>query len=285
MTCTMLVDSLVTAEWLAEHLDAPDLIVLDATVMYEEGEDGSFHSVSGRPHYETKHIPGARFADLTGELADANSSLQFAVPSPEAFAAAVSRLGVGDNSRVVIYDANGSVWAARVWWMLRWIGFDNAALLDGGLDAWVSGGRAVSSDRVAPAAANLSVHLRPELIADRDEVRAAIDDDDISIIDALPEAHYKGEFSMYARPGHIPGASNVFVRSLADDRGYFTPTEEVRGLFDGDLDGRAINYCGGGIAASANAFVMTRLGYKDVAVYTASLQEWAADPENPLVTE
>lgn len=279
------IDSLVTAEWLAENLDAPDLVVLDASVMIEETEGGGFHSVSGLAHYNTQHIPGARFADLTGDLVDTDSPLKFAVPTPEAFAAAMSRLGVGDNSRVVIYDANGSGWAARVWWMLRWIGFDNAALLDGGLDAWTSGGGAVSSDLVNPAAGTLSVHLRPELIADRDEVLAAIDNDGIAIIDALPESHYKGEFSLYERPGHIPGASNVSAGSLSDDSGRFKPAEEVRALFDGDLDGRAINYCGGGISASTNAFVMTRLGYKDVAVYTASLQEWAADPENPLVTE
>ena len=253
--------------------------------MVEQADDGSFSSVSGRPHYDEQHIPGASFADLTGDLADPDSPLNYAVPAPEAFAAAMGRLGVGDNSRVVIYDANRSVWAARVWWMLRWIGFDNVALLDGGLDAWVSGGQPVSNKPVIADAATLTVNLRPELIADRNEVRAAIGDDSVSLIDALPEAHYKGEFSMYARPGHIPGASNVFVMSLADESGRFKPTEEVRTLFNGDLEGRAITYCGGGIAASANAFVMTRLGYKNVAVYTASLQEWAADPENPMETE
>lgn len=126
--------------------------------------------------------------------------------------------------------------------------------------------------------------MRPELIADRDEVLAPIDDDTVNIIDALPEAHYRGEISIYARPGHIPGASNIPVFSLVDDTGRYRPNDELAKIFDGDRDNRAITYCGGGIAASSNAFIMTRLGFSDVAVYTASLQEWAADPANPLET-
>lgn len=279
------IDSLVSAEWLAEHMDEPDLVILDATVMIEEAEDGSFNTVSGRDHYESQHIPGARFADLTTELSDTNSPFKYAVPAPEAFAAAMGRLGVGDNTRVVIYDANGSAWAARVWWMLRWIGFDNAALLDGGLAAWTDSGYPLTSDPAETTTRQLTVQLRPGLIVGRDEVHAAIGDESVNLIDALPEEHYTGKFSLYERPGHIPGASNVSVRTLTDDRGHFRPSTEMQPLFDGDLDGRAITYCGGGIAASANAFVMTRLGYKDVAVYTNSLQEWAADPANPLETE
>ena len=191
-------------------------------------------------------------------------------------------LGVGDDTKVVLYDANGSVWAARVWWMLRWAGFDNAALLDGGLDAWTSSGLPLSTEPATYAARSLTVNVRPELIVDSEAVRAAIDDDDVNLIDALPEAFYRGESTMYARPGHITTASNVSVLSLFDESGRFRPDEELQSVFESDRDLRTITYCGGGIAASADAFVMTRLGYKDVAVYTASLQEWAADPENPM---
>jgi thiosulfate/3-mercaptopyruvate sulfurtransferase len=191
-------------------------------------------------------------------------------------------LGVGDDTRVVLYDAGGSAWAARVWWMLRWVGFDRAALLDGGLTSWTAADRPLSTEPTNRPARNLSINLRPELIVDRDEVLAAIDDDTVSIIDSLPAAHYRGEMQMYDRPGHIPSASNIPVFSMLDDTGRYRPTGELEAIFEGDRDGRAITYCGGGIAASSNAFVMTRLGFKDVAVYTASLQEWAADPANPL---
>jgi len=275
-------DTLVTAEWLSEHLNDPDLVVLDCTVLVEPDEDGGFRIVSGRANYETGHIPTAGFADLMGDLSDGDSSISFAVPSPEQFAAAIGALGVGDDTRVVLYDASGSMWAARVWWMLRWVGFDRAALLDGGLNAWTAEGRPLSTEPATRSARNLTPNVRPELIADGDEVFASIGDDAVNLIDALSEAHYRGEISMYGRPGHIPGASNVPVFSLVDDTGRYRSNEELAKIFGGDRDTRTITYCGGGIAASADAFILTRLGHTDVAVYTASLQEWAADPANPL---
>lgn len=275
-------DSLVTAEWLNEHLNDPDLVVLDCSVLVQPTGNGGFDSVSGRPQYDKGHIPTAGFADLKGELSDIESPFGFAVPTPEQFAAAMSALGVGDDSRVVLYDASGSVWAARVWWMLRWIGFDKVALLDGGLAAWTAEGLPLSTEPVSRSVGTLTIALRPELIVGKDEVLAAISDDTVSIIDALPEAQYRGEMSMYARPGHITSATNVPVLSLINETGRYRPAQELEKLFTGDRDSRTITYCGGGIAASANAFVMTRLGYKDVAVYAASLQEWAADESLPM---
>ncbi len=275
-------DTLVTAEWLSEHLDDPDLVVIDCTVLVEADGEGGFSSRSGQAHYEAGHIPTAGFADLTAGLSDEESPLRFAVPTPEQFAAAMSALGVSDDSRVVLYDASGSAWAARVWWMLRWIGFERAALLDGGLAAWTALGQPLSTEPADRPAGTLTVALRPELIVDKEEVLASIGDDTIKLIDALPEAHFRGEMSMYGRPGHIPGASNVSMMSLLDETGRFRSESELQKLFTEDRDARSITYCGGGIAASANAFVMTRLGYKDVAVYTASLQEWAADETLPM---
>lgn len=275
-------DTLVSALWLRDHLDDPDLVVIDATVLVEADEYGNLQSLNGRPSYETGHIPTAVFADLMGDLSDAGSALEFAIPSPEQFAAAMGALGVGDDSRVVIYDANSSSWAARVWWMLRWIGFDRAALLDGGLEAWKTAGEPLSTEAVSRPARTLTVRLRPELIADRDEVRAAIDDDSVTLVDSLPELHYRGEWAMYDRPGHISSAINVPVTSLFDESGKFRSMDELKVLFEGDRATRNITYCGGGIAAAADAFVMTRLGFTDVAIYAASLQEWAADPANPM---
>ena len=275
-------DSLVSAAWLEQHLDDPDLVVLDCTVLVEPDGSGGFRSVNGRSNYESGHIPTAGFADLLGGLSDGGSPFDFAMPSPEQFAAAMEQLGVGDNSRVVLYDANGSVWAARVWWMLRWIGFDRAALLDGGLNAWKAEGHALSTEPADRPAGQLTVNLRPELIADRDEVLASIEDDSVTLIDSLPPAHYRGETTMYERPGHIPGAVNVPVFSALDETGHYRSLDELATIFEGKREDRAITYCGGGIAASSNAFVMTRLGFTDVAVYAASLQEWTADPDNPM---
>ena len=277
-------DSLVTAEWLNQHLDDPDLVILDASVMIVPSENGGYSIVNGRANFETGHIPGAGFADLQGDLSDTNSSIGYAVPAPEQFAAAMGALGVGDNSKVVIYDASGSMWAARVWWMLRWVGFDNAALLDGGLSGWKAAGYELAAGPETHAANILTVNLRPELIVDQAEVRAAIDDESVHLIDALPANQYRGDIVMYSKPGHIPTATNVPVYSLADESGHYKSQEELEAIFDGDRNERTINYCGGGIAASGNAFIMHRLGFKDVAVYTASLQEWTTDPDNPMVT-
>ena len=276
------IDMLVSAQWLKEHLGNPDLVVLDATVIVESDAAGNFRSVNGRANYEAGHIPTAGFADLLGELSDVESPFQFGMPSPEEFAAAMGALGVGDDSRVVIYDDMGSSWAARVWWMLRWIGFDRAALLDGGLDAWTAAGGELSTESVLRTSRALTVNLRPELIADQEEVRASIGNDAVNLVDALPEIHYRGEWTMYAQPGHIPDAINVPVTSLFGETGHFRSDEKLSGLFVGYRGARTITYCGGGIAAAADAFVLTRLGFTDVAIYAASLEEWTANPDNPM---
>jgi thiosulfate/3-mercaptopyruvate sulfurtransferase len=275
-------DSLVSAEWLAQHMDDPDLVVLDCTVKIEPTGEGGMRAVSGRAAYDADHIPGAGFADLMVDLADTSKPIGFAVPTPERFCAAMGALGVGDGSRVVLYDSNNSVWAARVWWMLRWIGFDNAALLDGGLKGWTEGGRPLSSDPVQRSEETLSPAVRPKLIADRDEVFASIEDDRVHLIDSLPAQSYRGEMTMYARPGHIPSAVNIPVLDSFDESGRFKSQQELAAFYPADRSERYITYCGGGIAASGSAFVMTRLGFTDVAVYTASLQEWTADPANPM---
>jgi thiosulfate/3-mercaptopyruvate sulfurtransferase len=283
-TADVSIDSLVTTEWLSRHLGDPDLVVLDCSVRVEMDESG-YRILSGRDDYDAGHIPSAGFADLMEDLSDADSPHRFALPTPEQFSATMGALGVGDDSLVVLYDGSTAAWAARVWWMLRWVGFDNAALLDGGLRAWSAEGRPLSTEPAERPTRQLTPTPRPELIADRDEVLAAIDDAEVTIIDALTPQVYRGEVSMYGRPGHIPTAVNISAMSLIDESGRYRPVEELAAMLDGDRDARYITYCGGGIAASSNAFTMTRLGFTDVAVYTASLQEWAADPANPLVDE
>lgn len=275
--------TLVTTEWLSQHLGDPDLVVLDCTVRMEPDEAGGFRSVSGRADYEGGHIPSAGFADLTGDLSDMDSPLEFAMPTPQQFCAAMGALGVGDDSRVVLYDGFNSVWAARVWWMLRWVGFDRAALLDGGLKAWSAEGRRLSTEAASHHVKQLTPRPRPALIADREEVFAAITDDAVSLIDVMPESHFRGEMVLYDRPGHIPSATNIPATSLVDTSGHYRPLDELAAMLEGDREARFITYCGAGIAASSDAYIMFRLGFTNVAVYMASLQEWAADSANPLL--
>jgi thiosulfate/3-mercaptopyruvate sulfurtransferase len=278
-------ETLVSTEWLAQHLNDSDLVVLDCSVLIEPDSAGGMRPISGRAQYEGGHIPAAGFADLTGDLSDVDSPFKYALPTPEQFCATMGALGVGDDSRVVLYDGYNLVWAARVWWMLRWVGFDRAAILDGGLKAWTAEGRELSTEIPDRQTKTLTPRVRPELIADRDEVFAAISDEAVSLIDVMPEPHYRGEMVMYDRPGHIPTARNISVMALTEESGRYRPQDTLAAMFAGDRKARFITYCGGGIAASSSAFIMIRLGFEDVAVYMGSLQEWAADPENPLVVD
>ncbi len=278
-------ESLVTTQWLSEHLNDPDLVVLDTTVVIEMDENDDMLILSGAENFATGHIPTAGFADLMGDLSDPEQPAQFKMPSIKQFSLAMGRLGVGPESRVVLYSTDTVDWAARVWWMLRWAGFDQVALLDGGLTAWKNEDRPLSTEPATRAEQQFVAHVRPEVLAEHEEVLAATENGNISIIDALPTAHYQGEFSMYARPGHILGATNMPSSDLLDEVGHYRTFDELDMMHDGDRDARAITYCGGGVAASSVAFTMHRLGFKDVAVYMPSLQEWAADPENPMAVE
>ena len=235
----------VTTDWLEDELGAEDLVVLDCTVFSHVG-DGTYVAESGRANFETGHVPGAGFADLIGDLADVDSPWDFALPTPEAFGAAMERLGVADGRRVVLYDESGSRWASRVWFMLRWIGFDHAAILDGGLKAWRAEGRQLDSGPDSPMpcmSGSLSLTPRPNLVADKAEVVAAIDDGATCLIDAMPSAIFRGEVRPYARGGHIPGAISIPAGSMVDDEtGRFLALDDVRAMFPDRPQARVVAY-------------------------------------------
>ncbi|MEM7091472.1 MAG: rhodanese-like domain-containing protein [Actinomycetota bacterium] len=238
-------DTLVTTDWLEAELGADDLVVLDCTIFLRMGEDG-YISESGLANYEEGHITGAGFADLNEDLVDTSGPYRYVIPTPEHFGAAMERLGVSDTSRVVLYDDNSSMWAARVWWMLRWIGFDRAALLDGGMKAWRAEGRALQAGASNPAPAesgSLSLSPRPRLIADMDEVMAAMEDGATCLIDSLPAPVFNGDVQPYARPGHIPGAVNIPATSMVDpETGRFRPADEIEAMLPDRPEARTVAY-------------------------------------------
>ncbi|HEU5083106.1 MAG TPA: sulfurtransferase [Acidimicrobiales bacterium] len=276
-------DALVSTGWLAEHLDDDDLVVLDATV---DIDPTAGTVISGRARWERGHIPGAVFADLLTDLSDPGAPTPLMMPSPERAAEAFGDLGVGDGSRVVVYDARESMWAARVWWMLHSLGHPAVAVLDGGWTAWEAEGRPVSTEAPAPRPTTFTPRPRPELFVGKEDVRSAIDDPRTIIVDALTPKEYRGEAAFYGRPGHLPGAVNVPARSIVDrETQRFRPADELRELFGPALAAESVvTYCGGGVAASSDAFALRLLGHERVAVYDGSMMEWAADPELPLVT-
>ena len=162
--------------------------------------------------------------------------------------------------------------------MLRWIGFDRAAILDGGLGDWKAQGFELSTDVVTPRRRELSCRVRPALVADRDEVRAAIDDSSVQLVDTLPPMMYQGQMAPYGRPGHIPSAVNICTMALLDPTGHYLPDAGLDAMHPFAKGTRVITYCGGGIMASASAFVMTRIGFEDVAVYIGSLRNGRPTP-------
>lgn len=279
-------DYLVTTEWLEDHSSDPDLRVFESTIHLVPGPEG-MKIKSGREDYDKGHIPGAAFLDLIADLSDASSELRFARLPLAKLVSAFSKAGVSDRSRVVIYSASGLMWATRVWWLLRSCGFENCAVLDGGLVKWKAEGRRVSTESSAYAPATFTARAREELWAAKDEVLHAISDGSVCTVNALPAAVHTGKAKMgYARPGHIKGSSSVPFGDLLDPRTEtLLPDEQLRRHFEkaGSLGSeRVITYCGGGIAATLDALALTLLGHPNVGVYDGSLDEWARDDALPM---
>jgi thiosulfate/3-mercaptopyruvate sulfurtransferase len=280
---------LVETDWLAAHLEEPTLRVLECTTILHPRPEGGYRAESGRTAWAAGHIPRSGFADFTDELSDRSSALLYMMPPVEQMAAAMARLGVGEGTRVVLYDRAVNMWAARVWWMLRAVGFDDAAVLNGGWRKWTLEGRPVATAPCAYPPARFVARPRPGLFVGKDAVRAALGKRATCVLNALTEEQHRGTGGVsYGRPGRIAGSANVAARSLVDPATHaYLASDVLRAQFAaaGALEAeRVITYCGGGIAASSDAFVLTLLGREGVAVYDASLSEWAADPSLPMET-
>jgi thiosulfate/3-mercaptopyruvate sulfurtransferase len=279
---------LVETDWLAERLDDPGVRVLECTVYLHPADvPGGYRAESGRARWAEGHIPGAGFADLQADLSDQSASLRFMMPPAAQFADAMTRYGVGDGVRVILYDRFVNMWAARVWWMLRAFGFDGAAILNGGWKKWTLEGRPVATDDGARPSRPFTARPRPGLVADKAGVLAALGEDRVCVLNALTEEQHRGTGGVaYGRPGRIAGTANVPARALVDPETHaYLSDDALHAKFTaaGALDAqRIVTYCGGGIAASSDAFALALLGRDDVAVYDASLSEWAADPSLPM---
>ncbi|MDA0178822.1 sulfurtransferase [Solirubrobacter phytolaccae] len=277
---------LVSTDWLADHLADADLRLLDATVFLapptEAGEDWT--AERGAAAHAEEHIPGSRYADIVSELSSDDG--WFTRPDADAFKAAVERLGVGDDTKVVVYDRAASMWATRVWWLLRSYGFEAVAVLDGGFGAWKAERRATTGESTPDApAATFTPRDRPELVADTAQVLDVVNDGGACLINSLTAEDFSATSTdRYARPGRIPGSLNVPVFDLLAADGTFKPADALREQFADVLarPGRKITYCGGGIAATGDALALYVLGETDVAVYDGSLREWTSDATLPL---
>ena len=273
---------LVEADWLQDHLEDPDLRIVDATVQIKMVPFPRIKS--GKAGWRKAHIPGATFADLRKLSDPHHRSYTFTMPSAEWFAEQIGGLGIGEGTRVVIYDARENMWAARLWWMLRAFGFDNAAVLNGGWTAWRQNPGTLCSTPCSYAEAFFEPRPRRALIVDKQEVLEAIEDPTTSIVSALGRRQHRGERNEYRRRGHIPTAGNVTAWEILDRESQrFRPIDELREKFGSILDAdRVITYCGAGIAAASDALALHLLGHPNVAIYDGGLLEWARDRTLPL---
>ncbi|WP_336802340.1 sulfurtransferase [Kaistia sp. MMO-174] len=275
---------LVSTDWLKRHLGSPDLRILDSTtrLVADERPKGDLEG------FEAGHVPGAQFLDLQRDLSDIDSALLFMAPSEAEFAAAITRLGIGGSSHVVVYSRGNPWWATRVWWVFRLFGLDNVSVLDGGWKGWIEARGPVETGPARPVAAVPAPPLaRRPLVATREAVLAAIGDPQQSIVNALPRSSFSGASApSKGRAGRIAGSVNLPAGELVDaESGCFLPVaalaERLKSV--GLDEGRAgIAYCGGGIAGSAIAFAAALADKPEPRLYDASLQEWATDDSLPM---
>lgn len=279
---------IVSTQWLAQNIDSKALLIFDVSLFLRPNKpEPGYTIVSGRESWEKSHIPGSVFIDLASELSDTSVALPMMMLPPEVLAERVGQLGIGSDSTVVIYAADGIMFASRLWWMLRSIGFDNVAVLDGGWNKWLGEGRPCSSVPASYPASSLTSQARAGLWAEQAEVRQAMNNESVCTLNALQPEVFTGELAPYGRAGHIPGSHNVYSNALLDsDTGVFLPLDQLKECFEPSAvmqKSRAILYCGGGVSATVGALALTLLGHPDIAVYDGSMTDWVQDPSLPLV--
>jgi thiosulfate/3-mercaptopyruvate sulfurtransferase len=277
----MIFTTLVSAPELLEALTRrTDLVVLDASFDLAD-------TAAGERSHEQAHIPGARYVHLDRDLSGAKTGHNGRHPLPdrEAFAATVGRLGIGPGTQVVVYDGQGGIYAARAWWMLRWLGHEAVAVLDGGLAAWRESGGAIESGRTEVAPRPPSP-LRPPLAAVVEVQALARRLGNVVLLDARASERFRGEVEpIDAQAGHIPGAINRPLKDNLDPAGRFKPPAELRAAFValGGLDApRVVHQCGSGVTACHNLLAMEVAGLHGSALYPGSWSEWSADPARPI---
>lgn len=286
-------NALISTAELAGILDQPELRLFDCTTYLEYQPAGAgipYVAVPGRHTFEAGHIPGADFLDLQGEFSDRDTELHFMMPATAQLEAAFGRHGIGSNSQVVLYSIGTAMWATRFWWMLRSLGFESLSVLDGGLDKWQAEGRAVETGPAKgyPPATFTAKPQAGYFVDSRETLKASADRNSV-VVNALGPPFHKGEEpGRYGRPGRIPGSVNVSAATLFDPgTKAFVPLAEAEAKFAAQgigRDKRVVAYCGGGISATIDLFLLHRLGYDNLSLYDGSMGEWAKDESLPIET-
>lgn len=277
-------EALVSTEWLAAHLDAPDLRIIDAS--HHLPTTGR----NARAEYDEQHIPGAIFWDIDA-IADQSSDLPHMLPDADQFARQVGALGIGDGHKIIVYDTVSATGAARVWWTFRVFGYRDVAVLNGGLRKWLAEGRPVTKDVPARGERNFTARKNHMLVRDREQILRNIDQPRDQVVDARSAGRFMAtepEPRAGMRGGHIPGSKNVPFPALLNADGTYRSADELREAFEQsgvDLTKPIATTCGSGVTACTLALGLYLIGRTETAVYDGSWSEWGSRQDTPVETE
>ena len=277
-------DALVSTEWLAKRLDAPDIRVVD----------GSFYLPAQkrdpRSEFTNQHIPGAVFFDID-DIADSASPLPHMLPSADKFSARVRKLGLGDGNKIVVYDTTPMTGACRVWWMFRAMGHKDVAVLDGGLPKWMAEGRTVTDDPTPPRERHFTARLDNTLVRALDDVKELLGNKREQVVDARAAARFRGEMPeprAGLRSGHMPGALNLPYNDLLDPKtSTMLPADKLAARIAAagiDPARKVTASCGSGVTACVVGLALYLTGAPEAAIYDGSWTEWGGRADTPIVT-
>jgi thiosulfate/3-mercaptopyruvate sulfurtransferase len=277
-------EAIIDCNWLKDRYDRQDIRVYDCTSYLhytDEHPSQPYDVVSGFDNYSTSHIPNAAFLDLQQSLSDSDSPYRFTIPALQDLADRFKKQGVGDPFHIILYSANGMQWATRIWWMLYAVGYEKVSILNGGFAAWQQAGLPTQDSITTWSPAKFEARIRPNIFVGKQRVLEAIADQKTVLLNALTRDLHLGESARYGRPGRIPTSINIpfsnFMKNGLDYIRSASEAQQILAEYGLTPNTDIVNYCGGGIAATLNAFVMLQLGFSDLQIYDNSMSEWAMD--------